>query len=134
MEEVAYVDLQSNRCHWTLVDTGTELVAACGATRSALHVRRTAAFADGVMVPGCRDCAEVGQPKTIRSSRPVLVRMSWGEFEAASEAYDGFCISCDEITNSGVEPDARRYECESCGNRTVYGMAEALLSGAIQVE
>jgi hypothetical protein len=37
---------------------------------------------------------------------------------------EGFCLACGE-TQSGVEPDARRYVCEGCGARRVYG-AQAL--------
>lgn len=38
----------------------------------------------------------------------------------------GFCIACGDETE-GVEPDARRYECEACGERAVYGCEELLL-------
>lgn len=38
----------------------------------------------------------------------------------------GFCIKCGEETE-GVEPDARKYECESCGERGVYGAEELLM-------
>jgi len=37
----------------------------------------------------------------------------------------GFCILCGE-EQDGCEPDARRYLCEVCNERTVYG-AEQLL-------
>jgi len=37
----------------------------------------------------------------------------------------GFCIACGEDAD-GCEPDAERYECESCGKRAVYE-AEQLL-------
>lgn len=37
----------------------------------------------------------------------------------------GFCVACGEDAEE-CEPDAERYECESCGKRAVYG-AEALL-------
>lgn len=40
----------------------------------------------------------------------------------------GFCLRCGEMA-AGVEPDARRYECESCGARAVYGAEEILLIG-----
>ena len=63
----------------------------------------------------------------------TLARMSLADYMAASENYEGFCTTCQEVTNSGVEPDARRYECESCGNRTVYGIEEALVMGAFQI-
>lgn len=37
----------------------------------------------------------------------------------------GFCIECG-LEHDGCEPDARKYECESCGERTVYGAEELL--------
>jgi hypothetical protein len=65
------------------------------------------------------------------SERPVPLPMS--EYDAAREAYDGFCTTCKEITTCGVEPDARGYECECCGESTVYGIEEALLQELIEV-
>jgi hypothetical protein len=38
----------------------------------------------------------------------------------------GFCIACGEDAE-GVEPDARRYKCEHCGKRAVYGADELLM-------
>lgn len=38
----------------------------------------------------------------------------------------GFCISCG-CEHDGVEPDAREYECEMCGEPAVYGAEELLL-------
>ena len=38
----------------------------------------------------------------------------------------GFCLAC-SATNDGVEPDARRYLCEACDNKTVYGYEELLI-------
>ena len=38
----------------------------------------------------------------------------------------GFCRSCGEEAYN-VEPDARNYECESCGLREVFGAEELLL-------
>ena len=35
----------------------------------------------------------------------------------------GFCIACG-VEVEGVEPDARRYQCESCDERAVYGAQE----------
>ena len=37
----------------------------------------------------------------------------------------GFCLACGTDIE-GVEPDARRYECEACGERSVYGAEELL--------
>lgn len=51
---------------------------------------------------------------------------------AACEADDnlGFCIACDAEAY-GVEPDARRYACEACGERQVYGAQELLFDIAL---
>jgi len=43
--------------------------------------------------------------------------------------YMGFCIACGENAY-GVEPDARRYVCESCDVKAVYGAEELLLMTA----
>jgi predicted RNA-binding Zn-ribbon protein involved in translation (DUF1610 family) len=38
----------------------------------------------------------------------------------------GFCTACGAEAYN-VEPDARRYRCEECGERAVYGAEELLL-------
>lgn len=38
----------------------------------------------------------------------------------------GFCTACGEQSDE-VEPDARLYECESCGAEKVYGAEELIL-------
>jgi predicted RNA-binding Zn-ribbon protein involved in translation (DUF1610 family) len=38
----------------------------------------------------------------------------------------GFCLACG-LEAHGVEPDARKYACESCGERQVYGAEELLI-------
>ncbi len=38
----------------------------------------------------------------------------------------GFCLACGEETD-GCEPDARKYECPSCGAMEVYGAEECLM-------
>jgi|TARA_R110000744_G_scaffold310466_1_gene418162 hypothetical protein len=40
----------------------------------------------------------------------------------------GFCIKCFE-RQEGCEPDARKYPCESCGEKEVYGASELVLMG-----
>lgn len=52
------------------------------------------------------------------------------ELEAIIEAAEegdgrGFCTACGAEAY-GVEPDARRYECETCGAPKVYGAEELL--------
>jgi rRNA maturation endonuclease Nob1 len=59
--------------------------------------------------------------------------MAASEFEEACDAYQGFCTNCRRITTDTVEPDAREYECESCGERAVYGAEEALFMDLIEI-
>jgi len=58
------------------------------------------------------------------------LEMSEEEYAAGSEDGGGICLKCGEHC-SGVEPDARGYPCEACGERAVHGLEEALLMGAI---
>jgi hypothetical protein len=44
------------------------------------------------------------------------------------EESQGFCLACGAV-NDGVEPDARKYECECCGAEKVYGAEELVLMG-----
>ena len=46
----------------------------------------------------------------------------------AVEADDnlGFCLGCGAEAY-GIEPDARKYECEECGECKVYGAEELLI-------
>ena len=62
-----------------------------------------------------------------------MARITLDQILAAVEQdYMGICIACGN-EQEGVEPDARRYECESCGERKVYGAEELLMAtGAIQ--
>lgn len=43
-----------------------------------------------------------------------------------SGEYVGYCTACG-AESYGVEPDAREYECENCGEKQVYGAEELLL-------
>ena len=38
----------------------------------------------------------------------------------------GYCLACGAEAD-GVEPDAREYECESCGASEVYGAEELII-------
>ena len=48
----------------------------------------------------------------------------------AVESYEqiGFCLACG-FQEDGVEPDARGYECDACGEAQVYGAEEIVLMG-----
>lgn len=39
----------------------------------------------------------------------------------------GFCLACGADADD-CEPDARQYECESCGEHAVYGAEEILIA------
>ena len=47
-----------------------------------------------------------------------------------SEAYKGFCVGCGKVQSS-VEPDARKYTCESCNAPKVYGAEELVIMGLV---
>ena len=45
-----------------------------------------------------------------------------------SDSNEGYCLACAEKAY-GVEPDARKYNCESCNMPKVYGAEELLMMG-----
>ena len=57
-------------------------------------------------------------------SRSKLLKDAMEAMEA--DEYIGFCTACGEQADE-VEPDAREYECESCGECKVYGAEELVL-------
>jgi predicted RNA-binding Zn-ribbon protein involved in translation (DUF1610 family) len=56
-----------------------------------------------------------------------MVKVSLDQIMECVELDDnlGICLACGEEAY-GVEPDARKYECENCGARKVYGAQELL--------
>ena len=61
----------------------------------------------------------------------AIFTMSEERYAELSEEHGGFCLNCQaEVT--GVEPDARKYECEECGVPAVYGCEELLTMGLIE--
>ena len=64
--------------------------------------------------------------------RPI---MSTEEYSEATFGLDspGFCLACGADAY-GVEPDARKYECEACGAPKVYGLEELLLMGLVKFD
>lgn len=45
-----------------------------------------------------------------------------------ADDYLGFCTACG-AEQGGCEPDAQNYECESCGERKVFGAEQLLIMG-----
>lgn len=67
--------------------------------------------------------------------RPYTTKGGRQQFKPSSQLVmvmigeqEGFCLACGEIAD-GVEPDAQRYTCESCGEQKVYGAEELALMG-----
>jgi len=61
----------------------------------------------------------------VKQFRPKL---SEAEYRSSDNA--GFCLACGAEAE-GVEPDARRYTCESCDATKVYGLEELLIMGLL---
>lgn len=59
-----------------------------------------------------------------------VITMTERTFRERANDMEGVCLACGEDAYM-VEPDARRYICESCGKREVYGLEELLLMGEI---
>lgn len=53
------------------------------------------------------------------------------EFEEMNENYEGMCLACG-ATQGQCEPDARMYQCSSCGMLKVYGAEEMLIMGLVK--
>lgn len=61
-------------------------------------------------------------------------RISEDEYIVHREEYDGFCLSCNDWTAmGGIEPDARDYECTSCGKHQLFGAEEILMMGILDI-
>lgn len=59
--------------------------------------------------------------------------MTQEAFGSARSDDEGRCLAC-EAEAFGVEPDARKYKCEECGENKVYGMEELLIMGKIEID
>jgi hypothetical protein len=59
-----------------------------------------------------------------------LLSFSIEEIEQADNEMQGFCIVCGHLQD-GCEPDARKYQCDECGERRVYGAAELAIMGLV---
>jgi hypothetical protein len=61
------------------------------------------------------------------------VEMTQREYQDLGNDYGGICVACGDPTEGGIEPDARRYSCDSCDKRAVYGIEELMLRGRVQI-
>ena len=61
--------------------------------------------------------------------KQVMPVMTEAEYRAVDN--EGFCLACGAEA-SCVEPDARKYPCEVCDARKVYGYEELLMMGLLR--
>lgn len=61
--------------------------------------------------------------------------MSLQRYRAACRNGDpGYCCACREVNEcAGVEPDAERYTCPSCGEAELYGLEQAVILELIEL-
>lgn len=51
------------------------------------------------------------------------------EKKSYDDSNDGWCIICGKWTHHSCEPDAEKYECPKCKNKSVYGTLELGIRG-----
>lgn len=61
-----------------------------------------------------------------------LYRPAMTEDEYQQSDMVGWCLACGTEMD-GVEPDARRYTCDACGEPLVYGIEQLLLMGIVDI-
>jgi hypothetical protein len=62
-----------------------------------------------------------------------MITISMETYTDGSENGMGICRACGNEAY-GVEPDARDYTCEDCGENAVYGLEELLIMGELEIE
>lgn len=69
------------------------------------------------------------ETRKAKSGKDVFVVVHDEAFEAAiRDGTQGVCLACGAEAD-GVEPDARKYNCETCDEPRVYGLEELLIMG-----
>ena len=67
-----------------------------------------------------------------KSAQPGFVYIAVIEDASEMEHNTGMCLACG-AENGPVEPDARKYKCENCGECQVYGLEELLIMGRLKI-
>lgn len=60
----------------------------------------------------------------------IQYKPSLAQVQRMMDASKGWCLNCGK-QQDGVEPDARRYTCDKCGEAKVYGPEELALMGLV---
>lgn len=69
--------------------------------------------------------------QTTRKIIPQFPTIEWCREVSEGRNTTGWCIACGEEADC-VEPDARKYLCNCCFTRNVYGAEELALMGAVR--
>ena len=59
-------------------------------------------------------------------------KLTEDEYREMCDDYLGYCISCG-AEGCELEPDARNYVCEQCGESQVFGTEELMMMGQIEI-
>ena len=59
--------------------------------------------------------------------------VSESEYVEATDCSMGFCVGCGSFTRGCTEPDAEGCDCPECGELSVMGAEQALLTGTIDI-
>lgn len=72
----------------------------------------------------------MSEAKKIQIHKSVTMDMVIQSIERRNMSLDnpGICLVCGN-EQDGCEPDARKYECEACGEHAVFGDEEILMCG-----
>lgn len=76
---------------------------------------------------------EIKTYKTAKGIEKKKFVVTQEEYESLSESYQGICLECGEVRDN-CEPDAEKYECESCGELKVYGAEQMLIMGRLEIK
>ena len=69
-----------------------------------------------------------------KTGKPVrFFNMREAEYHAMDNDGTGLCLACG-AGRGCCEPDARNYECESCGEKRVFGVPELFMMGRVFVD
>lgn len=63
----------------------------------------------------------------------ITIHTTEDDYHALDSDMGGWCLACGEEAMN-VEPDARYYPCEACGEDFVFGASEALMMGRVEFD
>ena len=61
------------------------------------------------------------------------MKITEDQYREAETNYLGYCPDCDDLTRDMTEPDAEKYDCPQCEQKTVKGLMTALIEGDLEI-